>query len=433
MTSTMVADPGAERPLRFAMLTTFYPPYHFGGDAIAVQRLSRALVKRGHHVTVVHDVDAFASLYSGPAPVTEEEPAGLEVARLKSKVGALSPLLTQQLGTPLLNGTRIRKILSAGKFDVVNFHNVSLIGGPGLLSYGGNAVKVYMAHEHWLVCPMHVLWRHGREPCTGRECFKCTLSFKRPPQLWRYTRHLERHLDEVDTFIAMSEFSRDKHHEFGFPRPMEVLSSFLPDPVETAVEAPRPHRRPYFLFVGRLEKIKGLDDVIPLLRTYEAADLVILGDGEHGPSLRRLAEGMPNVRFVGRVSPEETRAYYRHAVALIAPSVGFETFGIVLIESFQAGTPVIARRIGAFPEIIAQSSGGALFSTGEELLAAMRRMQDDWGYRDQLANAAYRAYIERWSESAVVPKYLDIVRQSAERRRQRRTAIGGRASNVEVA
>src|SRR5215831_6636267 len=90
----------SERPLRFAMLTTFYPPYHFGGDAIAVQRLSRALVKRGHHVTVVHDVDAFASLYSGPAPVTEEEPAGLEVARLKSKVGTLSPLLTQQLGTP---------------------------------------------------------------------------------------------------------------------------------------------------------------------------------------------------------------------------------------------------------------------------------------------------------------------------------------------
>ena len=45
--------------LRFLMLTTFYPPYNFGGDGIGIQRLSRGLVKRGHHVTVVHDADAY--------------------------------------------------------------------------------------------------------------------------------------------------------------------------------------------------------------------------------------------------------------------------------------------------------------------------------------------------------------------------------------
>ena len=61
------------------------------------------------------------------------------------------------------------------------------IGGPGCSRYGGDAVKLYMAHEHWLVCPTHVLWRHGRELCTGRECLRCTLRYQRPPQLWRYT------------------------------------------------------------------------------------------------------------------------------------------------------------------------------------------------------------------------------------------------------
>jgi hypothetical protein len=50
------------RPLRFAMVTTFYPPFNFGGDGIAVQRLSRALVQRGHEVTVIHDVDAYRLL-----------------------------------------------------------------------------------------------------------------------------------------------------------------------------------------------------------------------------------------------------------------------------------------------------------------------------------------------------------------------------------
>ena len=46
------------RSLRIAMFTTFYPPYSFGGDAIGIQRMARALVARGHAVTVIHDIDA---------------------------------------------------------------------------------------------------------------------------------------------------------------------------------------------------------------------------------------------------------------------------------------------------------------------------------------------------------------------------------------
>ena len=57
---------GGVNGLRFCMVTTFYPPYSFGGDAIGVQRLSRALVRRGHDVTVVHDTDAFRVLHRGP-------------------------------------------------------------------------------------------------------------------------------------------------------------------------------------------------------------------------------------------------------------------------------------------------------------------------------------------------------------------------------
>nr|MBP9201751.1 glycosyltransferase [Gemmatimonadales bacterium] len=192
--------------LRFAFLTTFYPPHNFGGDGIGIQRLARGLVRAGHHVTVIHDVDAYNSLRQGAEPEAPPEPAGLEVIRLRSGLGTLSPLLTQQLGRPVVNGPRIARILDEGKFDVINFHNVSLIGGPGLFKYG-RGLKLYMAHEHWLVCPSHVLWRHNRELCTGRQCFRCQVSYRRPPQLWRWTGYLERELRHVDAFIAMSEFS----------------------------------------------------------------------------------------------------------------------------------------------------------------------------------------------------------------------------------
>ena len=69
--------------LRFAMLTTFYPPYNFGGDGMGILRLSQALVRRGHHVTVIHDGDAYVSL-AGKEPAAAPAGDGVEIVTLRS-------------------------------------------------------------------------------------------------------------------------------------------------------------------------------------------------------------------------------------------------------------------------------------------------------------------------------------------------------------
>lgn len=429
-------DPGG--PLRFCMVTTFYPPYNFGGDGIAIQRLSRALARRGHHVEVVHDVDAWRLLSDGPEPDADalEERDGVRVHRLESGWGPLSPFLTQQTGRPVANRDRIRSVLDGGRFDVVNYHNVSLVGGPGVLSLG-DAAKLYTAHEHWLVCPTHVLWRHDREPCEGRECLRCQWHHRRPPQAWRHTGFLERQLEHVDQFIARSDFSRRKHRDFGFPREMEVLPYFLAradggetgpgveetgDARDDAGGAGAPddggglHPRPYFLFVGRLEKIKGLQDVIPAFRDDPVADLLVAGAGEYGDELRSQASGCPGIRFLGRVPQDRLRRYYRGALAVIVPSVGYETFGIVLIEAFREGTPVIARRLGPFPEIVERSGGGRLFGDRDELVEAMTSLREDASRRRELGRRARQAFLDHWSEEAVVPRYVELARRTLRRR-----------------
>jgi glycosyltransferase involved in cell wall biosynthesis len=400
------------RHLRFCMLTTFYPPFNFGGDGIDVQRTARALVRRGHDVTVVHDVDAYEWLAGKRLADQPTRQDDVEVIGLRSRLGVISPLLTHQLGRPIVHGGALRKLMDERAFDVVVFNNVSLVGGPGLLSYGGKALKVYVAHEHWLVCPTHVLWRFNREPCDERACVKCVLAYKRPPQLWRFTGALERQLSNIDLFIARSEFSRNKHREFGFPKEMAVLPYFLPGEFPEHPEGTktsRPQERPYFLSVGRLTRIKGLDSIIPVFRQYQDADLLIIGDGEERAALEALASGLPNVKFLGRIANEDLGRYYEHAVAAVMPSLGYETFGIVLIEAFRYRTPVIARRIGPFPEIVTDSNGGLLFSTADEFLAAMSTLQRDPARRDALAMNGYRACRERWSEDVVIGKYLSLV------------------------
>ncbi len=405
-------------PLRFAMVTTFYPPYHFGGDAVGIQRLARALARRGHVVDVIHNADAHRILRRGPDPAPAPDEENLRIHRLETRRPALSCLVTQQTGRPGFYARKLRELLSPGRHDVVNFHNISLAGGPGVLAYG-QGVKLYMAHEHWLVCPSHVLWRHGRELCTGRECLRCVLHHRRPPQLWRGTGLLERKLRLMDAVIAMSDFSRAKHAEFGLQAPMRVLPYFLPDPVSAEVPGsagPSPHPSPYFLFVGRLEAIKGVQDLIPAFAGTDGPELLVAGDGDYAATLREAAAGHPRIRFLGRVSLETLDAYYRHAIALLVPSLCYETFGIILIEAFRQGTPVIARRLGPFPEIVETAKAGLLFETRDELIAAMRRFQDEAGLRESLARNGYDAFRRHWSESAVVPRYLELVDEIRSRR-----------------
>lgn len=409
--------------LRFAMVTTFYPPHHFGGDAVFIRRLVHALARRGHRVDVIHDADAFRLLHPGAEPAPLDEPSGVTVHRLESRFGTLSCLATQQLGRPLVHGRRIREILDGRDFDVVHFHNVSLVGGPGVLQYG-RGVKLYMAHEHWLVCASHVLWRHDRELCTGRQCIRCQLHFRRPPQLWRHTGLLERELHHVDAFLSPSAFSVAKHRELGFPREMEVFPYFLPD-LDSGAEAPEPHgepdERPYFLFVGRLEKIKGVEDLFPHFGDDAPADLWIVGTGEHEAALRGAAAGLSRVRFLGRRSPEALRSIYRGALGVIVPSVCYETFGIILLEAFREEVPVIARALGPLTEIVEESGGGLLFRTPGELRAALHRMAGDAALRATLGRAGHEALRARWTERVVLRQYFEIIRRVASARGLRAT------------
>jgi glycosyltransferase involved in cell wall biosynthesis len=402
------------RSLRFCMITTFYPPYAFGGDGLFVYRLANLLARRGHEVDVIHCRDSYRAL-AGHAPAAGEYPhhPGVTVHGLESRVGVLSPLATHQTGYPWFKTGAIRRIMAAKPFDVTHFHNISLVGGPMILRWG-QGVRLYTLHEHWLICPTHVLFKFGREACVIPSCLRCTLAHRRPPQWWRYTRMLARALREVDAFIAPSEFTLRRHRAAG----LELPIVHIPHGVASAEEGPESSpgtdgvalpAAPYFLFVGRLAKVKGLQTVIPVFRRYSAADLVVAGDGEYSGELRRLAAGCARVHFVGRLGPADLRRAYARAIALLVPSVTFETFAQVVVEAFAARTPVVVRDLGALPELVAASGGGLVFRDDGELLSVMERLRTDPALRDALGEAGYRAYRVEWTEEAHLERYLALI------------------------
>jgi glycosyltransferase involved in cell wall biosynthesis len=167
--------------------------------------------------------------------------------------------------------------------------------------------------------------------------------------------------------------------------------------------------RPYFLFVGRLESIKGLEDVIDAFATFDAADLVVAGEGTERPGLVARAAGNARVRFVGFQSGARLSQLYSGAHAVIASSRGFETFGLSVIEAYSRGVPVLARRMGSYLELVENSGAGETFTNVAELQAAMHRMLADSARRRAMGAAAYSCFQTSYSEDIVVPQYLALV------------------------
>jgi glycosyltransferase involved in cell wall biosynthesis len=152
--------------------------------------------------------------------------------------------------------------------------------------------------------------------------------------------------------------------------------------------------------------------VIPVAREYADADLLIVGDGTHREALQSIAAGSERVRFIGRVPADQVDRYYEHAIAVVVPSEGYETFGFVAIEAFRRGAPIIARRQGSLIEFVEASGGGALFSTPDELRDHMHEMQAG-SQRDVLGRAGRAAFLEHWSERTVLPRYLSVIQDAA--------------------
>src|SRR5262249_10010221 len=260
-------NPGGamNRPLNFLHLTTFYPPYGFGGDAMYLYRLCHALGDVGHQVDVVHRVDSYHLLRPAEPEIQFAHHPNVTPHALRSGYKWLSPLLTQQTGRPWLKEKRIRELLDSKPYDVIHFHNISLLG-PRILTMEpaqGRAIKLYTTHEHWLICPTHVLWKFNRRACEKPECSRRILAAKRPPQLWRYTDMLPRASEHIDQFDSPSRFTARMHAERGFPQPVGHPPYFT-DRADREWQdpGPRPKERPYFLFVGRLEPIKGVQTLI---------------------------------------------------------------------------------------------------------------------------------------------------------------------------
>jgi len=259
--------------------------------------------------------------------------------------------------------------------QIVHFHNTFPVLSPAVYSAARNtgAAVVQTLHNYRLLCPSATFFRNGKvcEQCLGHVplagvahgCYRGSRTVSAvTAAMLTFHRALGTYANQVDAYIALTNFSRSKFLQAGFnPDQVHVKPNFLdPDP------GPGTGDGGFALFVGRLSEEKGIR---PMLSAWKSAGkttpLKICGDGPLADVVRDSAAENSAVQWLGRRPLSEVIDLMGRAAVLIFPSLWYEGFPRTIVESFARGTPVIASNLGSMKELIHPGQTGALFEPGD--------------------------------------------------------------------
>ncbi len=362
---------------------------HEGGEERAVADISTLLRRNGHEVQVLE--------------------------RCSDRLGSL----TAARGL-LAGGIDAQEITDAVRrfgADVVHAHNVHPLFGWRALAaaHEAGARTVLHLHNFRLYCAISIAYRDGER------CFRCrgvnTLPGLRlgcrgsVPEAAAYAAGLalqqRRLLEHADQLVAVSEATLGRLRSLGLPERKSVaLANFV---LAEGFE-PRSHAAEgtYALATGRLVEEKGFDTAITAAQAA-SVPLVIAGDGPDEARLRSLAanQASAEVRFAGRVSPDELAGLRAGAAVVLAPSRWEEPCPYSVLDALAAGVPVLVSDRGGLPELVGPEGivpGGDLAAW----TAALSELWGDPGLRAARGAAALKRARAQHGEERFVERLLQI-------------------------
>lgn len=296
------------------------------------------------------------------------------------------------------------ELVTKHRAEIVHVHNFFPLLSPavhrGAKLAGARVVQTL--HNYRPICAGAFLVREG-SPC--RKCIDQTNLWAAAHRCYRNSivgslaivemqNQAKRRgwVDDVDTFIALSEAQKAEFVAAGFPSKKIVVKPNAVDIDHSSISGDRLGG----LFVGRLSTEKGVDVLLSAWRDIPELPLTIIGDG---PERGRLEAAAPrNVTFRGRLSQSEVHAAMRSAEFLVVPSIWPEAFGLVAIEAFGNGLPVIASDIGALSEIVSHGVDGFLFESpdSKKLYAAIDLLLKS-NNRDSFHKSAINKYTSKYT------------------------------------
>jgi glycosyltransferase involved in cell wall biosynthesis len=271
----------------------------------------------------------------------------------------------------------ITELLKREKPDIAHFHNTfPLVSPSAYYACASAAVPVVQTlHNPRLMCPAATLYRDGRpcEDCMGlafpwpavkHACYQHSRVKSALVGSMLWTHRLARTWEtKVDRYIVSTKFYQDKFAAAGLPLDRITLK---PHFVETDPGV-RDQRGNYALFIGRLAAEKGVSTLLKAWERLQHVPLRIRGEGPLACDVQAAVNTEGRSITIGpRLPTEDLFQLIKRARFLVWPSEGlYETFGLVAIEAFACGVPVISSRSGAMQEVVTDGRTGIHFRPGD--------------------------------------------------------------------
>jgi phosphatidylinositol alpha-mannosyltransferase len=186
-----------------------------------------------------------------------------------------------------------------------------------------------------------------------------------------------------------------------------------------AKATPYPTDRPTIFFVGRHEPRKGLAQLLDAVRLMaEDVAVWVASEGPQTAELRAMYGGDPRIQWLGRISDDELASRLRGADVFCAPSLGGESFGVVLLEAMAAGTAVVASDLPGYRNAARPGREALLSPPGdsEALATALTRALHEPGLADELVGAG-EARALAFSMDNLAERYLELFERCLAARR----------------
>jgi len=305
--------------------------------------------------------------------------------------------------------------------ELIHSHNTFPLISPSLYSVAKqlNIPVIQTLHNFRLICPQATLLRNGVqcEDCVGNlpwraivhRCYRNSLSQSAvSSSMIMLHRLLRSWHTKVTRYIVLNQLCRDKFIAGGLP--FDLLR-IKPNFVDSANEPEWVHRSGG-IFIGRLSEEKGLNVLAAALSQLPDCQIDVFGKGD----LQTYVEATRGFNYKGFRDPIELQACLRKAAYLVVPSTGVESFGLVAIEAFAAGTPVIASAHGGLREIVVHGKTGLLVEPGnvDALARAIAFAEDHHDEMKIMGRAARQAYLSRYTPDINYRLLMSIYREAVE-------------------
>jgi len=299
---------------------------------------------------------------------------------------------------PRLTPSIFDSIIRSKAASVLTLHNYRSICPTSLLMYNGKPCERSLSESAYWALPYKVY----RDSYIGTAVLAHLIEYHKRKKTWE---------NKVDRFICLTEFSRSKFIQAGFPEhKLVVKPNFCEDPgYESNVQ-----RDSNCVFVGRLSNEKGIHI---LMDSWESINFPIrvIGEGKIDVPLPMA------VNLEGRKMKRQVFEAIKKAQFIIVPSICYEGFPMVIVEAFACGTPVVCSRLGSMEEIVEDGITGLHFEAGnsEDLAQKVQWMIQNPDMSRKMGDNARQEYLDKYTPEINYKILMNIYHEAIEEAKKR--------------